>query len=156
MIELEPMSMAAARSSLARVVTMAVHPYARECHTVVSCVKVYRLDARATIGRRATPLRGQRDRERDDMATENTDITASERAIDLLAAGAEDELRLLKRERKAEQRLARARATLADDEQRLERARQRVDASEAAVAAAEAQLREAQRLRAAGPDPVHD
>ena len=90
------------------------------------------------------------------MATDNSELTASERAFDLLAAGTENELRLLKRERKAEQRLAKARNTLIDDEQRLERARQRVATSEAAVVAAEAQLRYAQQSRAAGPEIVHD
>ena len=91
-----------------------------------------------------------------DTMTETDESTAADQAIELLAAGAEAELRLLKRERKAEHRLAQARETLAADEQRLERAKRRVAASAEAVADAEAKLREAQAARAAGPLPLHD
>ena len=91
-----------------------------------------------------------------EMMTSTNEPTPTEQAIELLAEGAEAESRLLKRERKAEQRLAQARETLAADEQRLERAGCRVAASAAAVADAEAKLLEAQAARAAGPPPHHD
>jgi hypothetical protein len=84
-------------------------------------------------------------------------MTANERAFDLLHTGAQAELRLLKKERKAERRLAAAIATLTADERRLQRAQQRVSASKAAVADAEIRLREAQTQRAAGPPSAdHD
>ena len=73
------------------------------------------------------------------------------RAEKLLAAGAEAELQLLKSERKAEKRLAQARAMLASDEARMVRAQQRLERSHESVAAAEAILREVQERRAAGP-----
>jgi hypothetical protein len=91
------------------------------------------------------------------MISSNSELTANERALDLLHTGAEAELRLLKNERKAERRLAAVIATLSKDERRLQRAQLRVSASKAAVAEAEARLREAQTQRAAGPPPAdHD
>jgi hypothetical protein len=71
----------------------------------------------------------------------------------LLRAGAEAERQFLKDERKAERRLAAARAALEQDRRRLERAQQRVDRGLQAVAEAEAELRECQLRRAAGPAP---
>lgn len=94
--------------------------------------------------------------ESDKMTVEHGAAGPLERAADLLKEGAEAELRLLKRERKAERRLAEARATLAEDEKRLERARKRVASSAAAVAKAETRLSEAQAARAAGPRPAQD
>ena len=96
-------------------------------------------------------------RERSVLNLTTDEMTANERALDLLHIGAEAELRLLKKERKAERRLAEAIAALSEDERRLQRARQRVTASQAAVADAEIRLREAQTQRAAGPTPSdHD
>lgn len=94
--------------------------------------------------------------ESDEMTVEQREANALERAAELLSAGADAELRLLKRERKAERRLEDARAALAEDEKRLERARKRVAASAAAVAEAETSLKEAQAARAAGPRPAQD
>ena len=85
------------------------------------------------------------------MSSDHSKMTANERVLDLLHTGAEAELRLLKKERKAERRLAAAIETLSADERRLRRAQQRVSASKAAVADAESRLREAQTQRAAGP-----
>lgn len=144
--------MAAAIGPPLRVVTAIFHPRRCEGKAVVSCAQVYRLDAPYRRSRRDTAHRTPGSRERDDMSTESSAAAAAERAAALLALGAEAELRLLKRERKAERRLAAARETLAADEMRLERARQRVASSAAAVADAEARLREAQAARAAGPD----
>jgi hypothetical protein len=90
------------------------------------------------------------------MPTENEVVSATERALELLSTGAEAELRLLKKERKAERRLADAVAALAADERRLQRAQDRVAASKAAVADAETRLRQAQAQRAAGPAAAHD
>jgi hypothetical protein len=72
-------------------------------------------------------------------------------ASNLLHAGAEAELQLLKRERKAERRLATARAALTEDRLRVERAQKRMEKSLGAVAEAEAALRECQEQRALGP-----
>lgn len=91
------------------------------------------------------------------MSSNTSEVTANERALHLLHTGAEAELRLLRKERKAERRLAAAAATLSADERRLQRAQQRVSASKAAVADAETRLRDAQTQRAAGPPPAnHD
>lgn len=85
------------------------------------------------------------------MVTSDHDPDTNKRMASLLTAGAEAELQLLRRERKAEKRLAEAMATLARDEGRLLRAQQRLERSRASVAAAEAALREVQERRAAGP-----
>ena len=85
------------------------------------------------------------------MATSTDDPDMKSRMAKFLAAGAEAELQLLKMERKAEKRLAEAKAILASDEERLLRAQQRLQRSHASVAAAEATLREVQERRAAGP-----
>jgi hypothetical protein len=85
------------------------------------------------------------------MATSAQDPDTKSRMRELLAAGTEAERRLLKTERKAEKRLAKAMATLASDEDRLLRAQQRLERSHESVAAAEAMLREFQERRAAGP-----
>lgn len=69
---------------------------------------------------------------------------------DLLREAAGTEKGLLKQERKAERRLAKARETLADDEARLQKAQARAARTREAVAAAEEALREAQMLRAKG------
>ena len=61
---------------------------------------------------------------------------------------------LLRTERKAEKRLAEAKAVLASDEARLLKAQQRLERSREAVAAAEATLREVQERRAAGPRAI--
>ena len=89
------------------------------------------------------------------MPTENEDVSAADRILSLVHTGAEAESRLLKKERKAERRLAAAIAALADDERRLRRAQERVAVSSAAVAEAQARLRAAQVQRAAGPPTDH-
>jgi hypothetical protein len=78
---------------------------------------------------------------------------AHRRANELLRSGTEAELQLLKRERKAERRLAEARAALAADQTRVARANKRMEKSLAAVAEAEAALRACQQQRALGPIP---
>lgn len=85
------------------------------------------------------------------MATTSHDPDMKNRMVKLLTAGVEAELQLLKMERKAEKRLAEAKAMLASDEARLLRAQQRLERSHESVAAAEATLREVQERRAAGP-----
>ena len=85
------------------------------------------------------------------MATDAHETDPGKTAYDLLLAGAEAELRLLKKERKAERRLAEAMAALADEERRLQQAQLRVAASLTVVAEAEGRLREARAQRAAGP-----
>ena len=69
----------------------------------------------------------------------------------LLTTGAKAELELLRRERKAERRLADALDALAGDKARLRKTQQRIARSREAVATAQARLREAQESRAAGP-----
>jgi hypothetical protein len=90
------------------------------------------------------------------MATSADDPDVKNRMEKLLTAGAEAELQLLKTERKAEKRLAEAKAMLASDEARLLRAQQRLERSHESVAAAEAALREVQERRAAGPTRDQD
>lgn len=102
------------------------------------------------------PRISQKAPESEEMTVEHGEASALGRAAELLNEGAEAELRLLKRERKAERLLAEARAALAEDEKRLERARKRVAYSAAAVAEAETRLSEAQAARAAGPRPAQD
>jgi predicted nucleic acid-binding Zn-ribbon protein len=85
------------------------------------------------------------------MATTADEPDVKSRMAKLLAAGAEAELQLLRTERKAEKRLAQAKATLASDEERLLRAQQRLESSKESVATAEATLRDVQERRAAGP-----
>ncbi len=70
---------------------------------------------------------------------------------ELLRGRSEDERRLLKRERRAERELLEARALLAKEDARLERAQARVKRRRAEVVAAEARLRERQVARAIGP-----
>lgn len=79
-----------------------------------------------------------------------------QRTLELLTTGAIAELELLKKERRAERRLSAALATLASDEARLHKAKQRLERSREAVAAAEANLREVQQNRAAGPVQTQD
>ena len=81
----------------------------------------------------------------------NDDSKVERRARELLNAAADAERRLLRQERKAEKRLAEARAVLRDAEARLLRAQERVAEYRQAVLAAEAELRESQRRRAIGP-----
>lgn len=90
------------------------------------------------------------------MATSAHDPESKSRMADLLTAGAEAELQLLRTERKTEKRLAEAMATLAADEARLLRAQQRLEGSRESVAAAEATLREVQERRASGPTQNQD
>ena len=90
------------------------------------------------------------------MATSTHDPDKRSRTVKLLAAGSEAELDLLRSERKAENRLAEALASLANDEARLLRAQDRLERSRESVAAAEAALREVQARRAEGPTPVQD
>lgn len=90
------------------------------------------------------------------MATGTDDPETKSRMVKLLNAGAEAELQLLRTERKAEKRLAEARAMLAREEARLLRAQQRLQRSHESVAAAEATLREVQEQRAAGPTQDQD
>ena len=68
-----------------------------------------------------------------------------------LRQAADDERRLLKRERRAEQDLAELQLALARDRDRLRRAQERVERRLAEVADAEARLRKRQAARAAGP-----
>jgi len=88
------------------------------------------------------------------MATSPHDPDKQSRTVKLLAAGAAAELDLLRSERKAENRLAEALASLANNEARLLRAQDRLERSRESVAAAEAALREVQARRADGPTPV--
>jgi hypothetical protein len=90
------------------------------------------------------------------MATTAHDPDVKSRMVKLLSAGAEAELQLLKMERKAEKRLAEAKAMLASAEARLLRAQQRLESSHESVVAAEATLREVQERRAAGPTRDQD
>jgi len=90
------------------------------------------------------------------MTISNDEVSPEKRTLDLLHTGAEAELRLLKKERKAERRLAEAIAALAADERRLLRAQNRVAVSRSAVSDAETRLREAQAQRASGPAVAHD
>lgn len=69
----------------------------------------------------------------------------------LLQAGATNETLLLKFERQAERRLAKAHVALADDEKRMQQFLQKVEASRAVVALAASDLRDCQLRRAAGP-----
>ena len=87
------------------------------------------------------------------MATTVDDPETKNRMANLIAAGVEAEQQLLRAERKAEKRLAQAKAILASDEARLVRAQLRLERSHESVAAAEATLREVQERRAAGPTP---
>ncbi len=68
-----------------------------------------------------------------------------------LRQAAAEERRLLERERRAEQRVAEARAKLARAEQKLARIQARVTRRTQEVAKAEARLRQRQQARAAGP-----
>jgi hypothetical protein len=94
--------------------------------------------------------------QKEHMATGTDDPDMKSWMVNLLAAGAEAELQLLRTERKAEKRLAEARAMLARDEARLLQAQQRLERSHESVAAAEAALREVQERRAAGPTQDQD
>jgi hypothetical protein len=85
------------------------------------------------------------------MNTENHDQDPANRVLELLATGARAELELLRRERKAERRLADALEALGGDKARLRKTQQRIERSREAVAAAQARLREAQESRAVGP-----
>ena len=73
------------------------------------------------------------------------------RILELMNDGAQAELQLLKKERKAERRLAEAMDILSSDNARLRKLQQRIERSRDAVAAAEANLRAMQANRAAGP-----
>ena len=90
------------------------------------------------------------------MNVDNHDQDLRNRMLALLTAGADAELQLLKKERKAERRLADALDALAGDEARLQKVQQRMERSREAVAAAEASLREVQASRAAGPVRLQD
>lgn len=69
----------------------------------------------------------------------------------LLADGAEQERRLLKRERRAERSLADAHSALADGVERSARIQVRLERLAAAVTTSEEELQAAQSARAAGP-----
>ena len=90
------------------------------------------------------------------MNAENHDQDPANRVLELLTTGAKAELELLRRERKAERRLADALDALASDKARLRKTQQRMERSREAVAAAQARLREAQASRAAGPAGSQD
>jgi hypothetical protein len=90
------------------------------------------------------------------MTTSAHDSDMKSRMVNLLTAGAEAELELLEMERKAEKKLAKAKAALASDEARTIRAHERLERSRDFVAAAEATLREVQERRAAGPTQNQD
>ena len=85
------------------------------------------------------------------MATSTDDSNMKSRAAKLLAAGAEAELQLLRSERKAEKRLAEAKAMLASDEARLLRGSAAARSQPPNRRRGEATLREVQERRAAGP-----
>ena len=102
------------------------------------------------FGHRAPRYRKER------MATSPHDPDKQSRTVELLSAGAAAELDLLRRERKAEHRLAEALASLASDEARLLRAQHRLERSRESVAVAEATLRKVQARRANGPAQVQD
>jgi len=70
----------------------------------------------------------------------------------LLRNAADEERRLLKRERRAEQELVDLQAELAKDEERLERADAGITRRRKEIAEAEARLRERQEARARGPE----
>jgi small-conductance mechanosensitive channel len=74
---------------------------------------------------------------------------------DLIQAGAAAELRLLRQERKAEERLGAAVAVMEKDQARLHKAQERLERSRDSVDAAAATLREAQSKRAEGPESSH-
>jgi hypothetical protein len=78
-------------------------------------------------------------------------LETAQRATELIRTGAEAEIQLLKRERKAEKRLAGALATFAADRARVQRAQGRLARSQAVVAAAASELRQRQEERALGP-----
>ncbi len=90
------------------------------------------------------------------MGNSADNLDTKSRMEQLLAVGAEAERQLLRTERKAEKRLAKAMATLASEKDRLLRAQQRLERSHESVAAAEATLREFQERRAAGPTQNQD
>jgi hypothetical protein len=102
------------------------------------------------FGHRAPKYRNER------MATSPHDPEKQSRTVELLTAGAAAELGLLRGERKAENRLAEALASLASDEARLLRAQHRLERSRESVAVAEATLREVQARRADGPAESQD
>lgn len=88
-------------------------------------------------------------------STNGTGPTTETAGIDIdarLRRGAEEERKLLKRERRTEREVADARAALAEEEQRLGRAEERVARRRRDVAEAEGRLRGRQAARAAGPD----
>ena len=80
------------------------------------------------------------------MAGESTD----EEIETLLRHGADQERRLLRRERRAEREVSAVRAKLVEDEARLERARRRAERRRSDVADAEGVLRRRQTKRAKG------
>lgn len=85
------------------------------------------------------------------MTKVNNSLSAHAEAEVLLQVGATNETLLLKFERQAERRLAKAHAALAEDEKRMQQFLQKVEASRAVVALAAADLRDCQLRRAAGP-----
>ncbi len=78
-------------------------------------------------------------------------MRTQETAAEALRQTAAEERRLIERERRAEQRLARARVKLIVAEHKLARAQARLVRRTADLAEAEARLRRRQTLRAAGP-----
>ena len=86
------------------------------------------------------------------MTKENRDEVPEGSSEQLIQAGAESELRLLRQERKAEERLDLAIAVMEKDRARLDRAQERLERSRESVSAAAEVLREAQAERAAGPN----
>ena len=90
------------------------------------------------------------------MNAENLNQDPGNRARELLRSGAKAELELLRRERKAERRLAGALEALASDKARVRKTQERLERSREGVAAAQAKLREAQASRAAGPTGSQD
>ena len=77
--------------------------------------------------------------------------TTAETVTKRLRQAADEERRLLKRERRAEQELAELQRALARDRDRLRRTQDRVERRLAEVADAEMRLRKRQAARAAGP-----
>lgn len=89
------------------------------------------------------------------MNKSKRDVAPEASSQDLIRAGAEAELRLLRQERKAEVRLGAAVAVMEKDQARLQKAQERFERSRDSVDAAATTLREAQSKRAEGPQSSH-
>jgi outer membrane protein TolC len=86
------------------------------------------------------------------MPASKHDVPTTSPSDKLLRRGAEAELQILNRERKAEAKLRKAISEMKKVRAQLNKAQKRLDRSSDGVKAAEAALREAQAKRASGPD----